>query len=80
MELNSKIQRLEKEVKDRRETRARIRIALSDVSRAINLYLYSDIITCILYLWSYHEIVIFFCISGMKYVILYCDEYPNASL
>lgn len=35
MELNTKLKRLEKEVKDGRETTARIRIALSDVSTTI---------------------------------------------
>lgn len=35
MELNTKIKRLEKEVKDGRETTSRIRIALSDVSTRI---------------------------------------------
>ena len=35
MELSTKVKRLEKEVKDGRETTARIRIALSDVSTTI---------------------------------------------
>ena len=67
MELNTKLIPLEKEVKDGRETTARIRSALSDVS------------TTIVFLWSYHEIVIFFCKFGIIYVILYCSGYRNTS-